>query len=114
MGVGRPLSRASIPDFLPIGASSLRDAVGDVFSRFYDRNGEAVSFPGVERMISTSRFETVRSIPVTIAVAAGNEKILSLAVGAKAGYFSQLVTDVGTARGLLAHLSNGPTTGAPA
>lgn len=101
VGVGPPpLTRESIPDFVPLDAPSLRDAVGDVCSRFYDRDGRAIAFPGLERMISTP-LETIRNIPVTIGVAIGHEKVVSLLAGARAGYFKQLVTDARTAELLI-------------
>lgn len=104
MGVGPPpLSRDSIPDFVPLESTSLREAVGDVCSRFYDRDGAPIDFPGVDRMIST-RLEDVREIPVSIAVAVGADKILSLVAGATAGYFTQLVTDTTTASALVDHV----------
>ena len=98
VGIGPPpLTRASIPDFVPLDAPSLRDAVGDVCSRFYDRDGQPVPFPGLDRMISTP-LETIRDIPVSIGVAIGDEKLLSILAGARAGYVTQLVTDARTAQ----------------
>jgi DNA-binding transcriptional regulator LsrR (DeoR family) len=101
LGVGAPLtSGRSIPAFVPVGTGSLRDAVGDICSRFYDRDGEPVEFPGSDRLIATT-FDRLRAIPVTIAVAHGREKVVSIRAGARARLFDRLVTDVSTA-GLLA------------
>ena len=69
-------------------------------SRFYDARGEAVAFPGSERLIATD-FERLREIPTTIAVAAGVVKVPSILTGAASGYFNQLVTDADTALALL-------------
>ncbi|MHA0287694.1 sugar-binding transcriptional regulator [Mycobacterium sp. C3-094] len=101
MGVGAPpLTRSDIPQFVPTGSSSLRAAVGDVCSRFYDRNGAPVDFDGAERLIALE-LETLRHIPVTIAVAIGKDKVDSITAGARGGYFNRLVTDPGTAEALL-------------
>ena len=106
VGVGPPpLSRESIPGFVPTDSLALREAVGDICSRFYDRDGVAVSFPGSDRLIST-HLEDLRKIPVTIAVAVGDAKVVSIATGARAGYFTQLVTDTATATALIDHMSD--------
>jgi len=102
LGVGGPpLTRTSIPRFVPTDALPLRAAVGDVCSRFYDRDGAPVSFPGIERLVATP-LEILRGIPVTIAVAVGQAKVPSLVAGARGGYFNQLVTDAPTADAILA------------
>jgi DNA-binding transcriptional regulator LsrR (DeoR family) len=102
MGVGAPpLTRASLPRFIASDTASLRESVGDVCSRFYDAGGDAVAFPGSERLIATG-FERLREIPVTIAVAAGAVKVPSIITGAASGYFNQLVTDAETALALIA------------
>ncbi|WP_342760975.1 sugar-binding transcriptional regulator [Nocardia terpenica] len=101
LGVGAPpLLRADIPRFVPTAAASLRDAVGDVCSRFYDRAGEPVDFPGRERLIAVE-LSVLQQIPIGIAVAVGSDKVGSILAGARAGYFNRLVTDPSTARQLL-------------
>jgi DNA-binding transcriptional regulator LsrR (DeoR family) len=102
MGVGAPpLMRTSLPRFVPQEAGSLRRAVGDVCSRFYDEDGEPVPFPGSERLVATG-FDALRRIPSVIAIAAGAMKLPSIRVAAKAGYVNQLVTDTDTAAALIA------------
>jgi DNA-binding transcriptional regulator LsrR (DeoR family) len=102
VGVGMaPLSRASIPAFVPTDAVSLREAVGDVVSRFYDRDGQEVAFPGSDRMMATP-LAALRDIPVVIAVAVGPEKVDAILVAARSRYFTRLVTDGDTAELLLA------------
>jgi DNA-binding transcriptional regulator LsrR (DeoR family) len=97
VGIGAPtLMRESTPAFVPTGTAPLRAAVGDVCSRLYDRSGRPVDFPGSERLIATD-FDTLRSLPVCIAVAVGAEKVLGITVAAKAGFFNRLVTDPTTA-----------------
>jgi DNA-binding transcriptional regulator LsrR (DeoR family) len=101
MGVGAPpLMRSDIPRFVPTRSTSLRSAVGDVCSRFYDRNGEEVDFEGSDRLIAVE-LEALRHIPVTIAVAVGPDKVESILSGARGGYFNQLVTDPSTATAIL-------------
>ncbi|WP_232534399.1 sugar-binding transcriptional regulator [Plantactinospora sp. KBS50] len=113
IGVGAPpLSRSSLPSFVPADAVSLREAVGDVVSRFYDGRGREVAFPGSERLLSTP-LATLREIPVVIAVGAGREKVNSILVGARAGYFDRLVTDVETAELLLSAAAGAPDPTAP-
>ncbi|WP_229715802.1 sugar-binding transcriptional regulator [Mangrovihabitans endophyticus] len=100
LGVGAPpATRSSIPAFVPIGA--VASAVGDVCNHFFDRDGNDVPFPGGDRLIATS-VELLRRIPASIAVAAGEVKVPAIAAGARAGYFNQLVTDVPTAKALVA------------
>ncbi|MCG5213177.1 sugar-binding domain-containing protein [Streptosporangium soli] len=102
VGVGSaPLARQVTPAFVPSDAPSLRHAVGDVCSRFYDRDGEPVGYPGSDRLVAAS-LDDLRRIPVSIAVAVGVEKLISIIAGARGGYFNQLVTDTPTAEGLLA------------
>lgn len=101
MGVGAPpLVRSDIPQFVPTDSSSLRTAVGDVCSRFYDRAGDEVDFEGSDHLIAVA-LESLRHVPVSIAVAAGNDKIDSIVAGARGGYFNQLVTDPSTAAAIL-------------
>ncbi len=102
VGIGAPpLTRTSLPEFVPGGSASLREAVGDVCSRFYDREGREVPFPGSERLVAT-RLETLRELPTCIGLAAGFDKVPSILSGARGGYFNQLVTDAETAAALVA------------
>ncbi|WP_407664136.1 sugar-binding transcriptional regulator [Mycolicibacterium murale] len=104
MGVGAPpLLRKDIPQFVPTRSTSLRDAVGDVCSRFYDRDGTEIAFEGADRLIAVE-LEALRHIPVTIGVAIGSDKVESIIAGARGGYFNQLVTDPATAEAILARL----------
>jgi DNA-binding transcriptional regulator LsrR (DeoR family) len=108
VGVGAPpLSRASIPAFVPTDAVSLRESVGDVVSRFYDVQGREVPFPGSERLMATP-LALLPGIPVVIAVAVGREKVDAIRIGARAGYFNRLVTDPETAKLLVEAAPTGP------
>lgn len=104
IGVGAaPLSRTSIPAFVPLDAPSLRSAVGDVTSRFYDAEGAPVPFPGDDRLFAVE-LETLRGLPASIAVAAGPEKVAAIIAGARGGYFDRLATDAATGAAILAAL----------
>lgn len=100
LGVGAPPAlRASLPSF--VSAPAVRAAAGDVCTRFFGDDGEPVEFPGLERHLSIP-LETLRKVPVTIAVAVGTDKVRGIIAGARAGYFKELVTDIPTATALVA------------
>jgi DNA-binding transcriptional regulator LsrR (DeoR family) len=104
MGIGAPpLTRSSLPAFVVRDDALSRSAVGDICSRFYDRDGREVRFTGYERLVATS-FESLRRIPTRIGVAAGVVKVPSLLAAARALLFTELVTDRETARALLESL----------
>lgn len=119
VGVGAPpLSRTSLPAFVPTDAVSLRDAVGDVASRFYDKDGREVDFPGSDRLVAIP-LDVLSRTPVVIGVAVGEEKVDSILVAARSGYINRLVTDPDTAALLLAAATDAqpdrsdPATAAP-
>jgi DNA-binding transcriptional regulator LsrR (DeoR family) len=101
-GVGAPpLLRTRAPEFVDPAAAGLVDAIGDVCGRFFSPSGQAVEFPGNERLLAVG-LDLLRTIPNVIAIAAGTEKVSSIVAGARAGLFSQLVTDPRTAEELVA------------
>lgn len=105
MGVGAPpLLRSDIPRFVPTDSASLRDSVGDVCSRFYDRDGKSVEFPGSDRLIAVE-LDALPKIPVGIAVAVGSDKVVPIITGARAHFFNRLVTDPATAQDILTHIT---------
>ncbi|OZE97422.1 RNA polymerase subunit sigma-70 [Rhodococcus sp. 14-2686-1-2] len=105
MGVGAPpLLRSDIPRFVPTDSASLRDSVGDVCSRFYDRDGNSVEFPGSDRLIAVE-LDALQKIPVGIAVAVGSDKVVPIISGARAHFFNRLVTDPATAQDILSHIT---------
>lgn len=102
VGVGAPpATRTSLAATVPRDVPDLRHAVGDVCTRFFDSTGTPVPFPGIERLVAIDH-DRLRSIPACIAVAAGREKVPALQAGARARWFSHLVTDAPTAAALLA------------
>ena len=101
VGIGAPPAvRRSIASSVPLGSEALHSAVGDLCLRFFDRTGAPVVFPGGEYVFSAD-LDLLRRIPITIAVAAGREKIEGMAAAARAGYIDELVTDRQTASDLL-------------
>ncbi|MGH3361931.1 MAG: sugar-binding transcriptional regulator [Nocardioides sp.] len=114
LGVGAPpVTRESMPGFVPRDAGWLGDAAGDICTRFYDAAGQPLQFPESDRLIATS-LETLQRIPVTIGIAVGTEKIPSLLAASQAGWFNTLVTDAPTAAGLLAaRTGEGDAGGSP-
>ena len=100
-GVGAPpVLRSVAPQFVDMTDPHLMEAVGDVCSRFFGRTGAEVRFPGSERLIAVE-LSTLQGLPTVIAVAAGADKVAPITVGARAGYFNQLVTDTATAEAIL-------------
>ncbi len=101
VGVGAPPStRSTRPSFVPGVAGMLPHAVGDICSRYFDASGAPVEFPGSDRLIGIT-LDQLRAVESTIAVAMGPEKIATMLVAARAGYFNRLVTDAATASLLL-------------
>jgi DNA-binding transcriptional regulator LsrR (DeoR family) len=101
-GVGAPPRlRSEAPQFVDMTSPDLIEAVGDVCSRFFNRAGQPVLFPGSERLIAVE-LDTLKSIPTVIAVAAGPNKVAPIIAAARAKLFSQLVTDPRTAEDILA------------
>jgi DNA-binding transcriptional regulator LsrR (DeoR family) len=100
-GVGAPpLLRSEAPQFVDMSSPELIEAVGDVCSRFFDRAGQPIQFPGSERLIAVD-LETLKSIPTVVAVAAGANKVAPIIAAARVKLFSQLVTDPRTADEIL-------------
>jgi DNA-binding transcriptional regulator LsrR (DeoR family) len=109
VGIGAPpRTRRSLPQFVPRDPGLLHLAVGDICNHFFDAAGRPTPFPGSERLLAISE-EALRSLPTSIAVAAGETKVPSIRAGAKAGFFTELVTDPWTAEALLT--SSGYSTG---
>lgn len=78
-----------------------KDVVGEVCTHFYDRNGKAVEPPFRNRIISIL-LEDYMKIPVRIGVAGGKEKTDAISAAVRGGYINVLITDLQTARKLLA------------
>ncbi|MGH3349683.1 MAG: sugar-binding transcriptional regulator [Nocardioides sp.] len=97
LGIGAPpLTRDSLPGYVPRDAPWLREAAGDICTRFFDEDGRPLPYPEVESLIATT-YEVLKAIPHTIAMAVGPTKVPSIVAGARAGWFDTLITDEDTA-----------------
>ena len=78
-----------------------KDVVGEVCTHFYDHDGNAVEPPFRDRIISVM-LDDYMKIPVRIGIAGGKEKTEAISAAVKGGYINVLITDLQTARELLA------------
>lgn len=75
------------------------EAVGDICARFYDIHGAQV-FP--EPGVIGISLDQLKTIPEVIAIAGGREKVKALLGALRGGYIKTLITDIETARAVLA------------
>jgi len=78
----------------------MQGAVGDVLCHFLDKNGELISSPIEDRLISTS-VERLKTMNNVIGLAAGKDKIEAIRAVLRGGYLDILITDEPTANLLL-------------
>jgi len=78
----------------------MNGAVGDVLSHFMDKDGNLISSPIEDRLISTP-LSTLKSLRNVIGVAGGDEKIQAIKAALLGGYIDILITDEETAVELL-------------
>lgn len=76
-------------------------AVGDVQANFLDINGDIINSPLDNRVVTLTLDEIIH-IPHRVLVASGNEKVQIIRTALKKGIFNILVTDVNTAKAVLA------------
>lgn len=76
-------------------------AVGDVCLRFFDAEGAAVPTGLDDRVVGISEPQ-LRAIPRTIAIAGGRRKFEAIRAALLGDWIDVLITDVGTARRLIA------------
>ncbi len=77
-----------------------QEAIGDVFSRFVDRNGEIVNQQIDDRTIGI-KLDELRNKKYAILVATGKQKTAGVHAVLKAGYANQVIIDQGLAQLLL-------------
>lgn len=78
-----------------------KNVAGEVCTHFYDHDGKEVQPPFRDRIISIL-LEDYMKIPVRIGVAGGKEKAEAIKAAVKGGYINVLITDLPTAKKLLA------------
>ncbi|MDD7972019.1 sugar-binding transcriptional regulator [Roseinatronobacter alkalisoli] len=74
--------------------------VGDVIRHYFDSQGREIRWPGQENQMSIARAQLER-IPLSIGVAMGREKAMSIIGAARSGMINSLVTDTATASEIL-------------
>ncbi len=79
---------------------SLTASVGEVLRHYVDAEGRSLPWDGEDRMITVSPAQC-RAAKLTIGVASGEIKALSIIAAAKARMISALVTDLRTAEAIL-------------
>jgi DNA-binding transcriptional regulator LsrR (DeoR family) len=98
-----PLLRQSGNAVSPEDLQLLRDAgaVGDICLRFFDEHGEPVRSSFDDRVVGIS-VPQLLEVPRRVAVAGGERKVTAVLGALRGGWVNVLVTDVETARRLLA------------
>ena len=76
-------------------------AVGDVCLRFFDHDGVLIDSPFNHRIVGITA-ETLRNVPRRVGVAGGANKIEAIHAAVRGGWVNTLITDLETARQLLA------------
>jgi DNA-binding transcriptional regulator LsrR (DeoR family) len=103
VGVGLPHSAHS-PDVSSVTANErMLTAAGDVIRHYFDAEGKLIDWEGEDRMIAVAS-ERLRRVPLSIGVAAGEEKAVAIVGAARAGLISALVTDTRTAEAVIGAL----------
>ncbi|WP_227497122.1 sugar-binding transcriptional regulator [Planctomonas psychrotolerans] len=104
LGIGAPTAtRQVLSSALPDEEGLFDAAAGDVCLNFFRGDGSPLEFPGSDRMVRASR-ETLAAVPWAVGVAVGIDKVPSIVGAVRARLVNALVTDVVTARALLAAL----------
>lgn len=81
----------------------LANTAGDVIRHYFDAAGQPVPWEGEERLIAVSP-DQLRRARLTIGVAVGEAKAVSIVGAARAGLMSALVTDARTATAIIDRL----------
>ncbi|WP_220036801.1 sugar-binding domain-containing protein [Curtobacterium sp. MCBD17_021] len=101
LGIGAPVvTRDAMARGLPVDDAVFDRATGDVCLNFTGPDGEAIEFPGSERMVRTSR-PVLAAVPHAVGVAVGAVKVPSIISAVRGRLVNELVTDAATARALL-------------
>lgn len=104
VGIGKRLDPTYLAEYLqdePLQHESLvMRSVGDVCSRYYAADGEALGAEHDAKLLAIGRADLGR-VPLSVGVVGGPEKIVGMVGAARAGLVNALVTDEETARGCL-------------
>lgn len=77
-----------------------KEIIGDTCCRFFDKDGQVLKGNLYDRTIGIS-LEQLKSIPISIGVAAGEDKACAINALLKSSYINSLVTDESTLRKVL-------------
>lgn len=80
---------------------ALVHAVGDVIRHYFDARGELIPWEGERRLIAMSPAQ-IRAVPLVVGVASSPAKAMAIRAAVRAKLVNALVTDVATARAILA------------
>lgn len=92
---GNAISERDMDDLRSLGA------VGDVCLRFFDGEGRMVATELHDRVLGISS-EDLRAVPRKVGIAGGSRKLAAIRGAALGGWINVLITDLGTARSLVA------------
>ncbi len=101
LGPQATVRQAELLDNATIDSFVANGAVAAIIGRFIDADGRPVSGGIQDRMVGIA-LDELKSIPYRLCVAGGARKIAAISAALKGGYPTDLVTDVDTARQLLA------------
>lgn len=101
IGPQSTFAHTEISESISIDRMLEKGAVGVIIGRFIDAGGKQVADPLDRRMVGIS-LDQLKATPVRICAAGGPRKVEAVRAGLVGGYATHLVTDMATARALLA------------
>lgn len=105
VGIGACAQESGSMD-MRFGPTETGIVVGDVVRQYFDQEGREIRWPGQDNQMSISRAQLER-IPLSIGVAMGRTKAMSIIGAARAGMINALVTDTRAAHEILDRLEIG-------
>lgn len=78
-----------------------KGAVGDILGYFFDAKGDVVTDIKIHNELIGLPLSSLKTIPVRVGVAGGENKAEAIAAAMKGGYINALVTDQDTAAAIL-------------
>ncbi|PTL37517.1 sugar-binding transcriptional regulator [Alkalicoccus saliphilus] len=111
VGLGNPTQNSTMEEIGYLSAedvASLKEAqaIGDINSQFYDIEGCTLKHPLNEHVIGLTLTD-LKSIPETIVIAEGRNKVVSMHAGLLSGCINTLITDDDTASCLMKYAKEG-------
>lgn len=105
VGIGAPVKSSNLVWMGDFGTESIYSlgragAVGEICSVFYDKHGSVIDTEFTDRTIAVP-LDILKSLPYSIGMAAGREKVPAIMGALKGAYVNVLITDETTAKILL-------------